>query len=34
MLAVRRRAVDVVILVLAGAALWFLAGSIPNQPPL
>jgi hypothetical protein len=34
MLAVRRRAVDVVILVLAGAALWFLAGSIPNQPSL
>jgi hypothetical protein len=34
MLAVRRRAVDVAILVLAGAALWFLSTSIPNQPPV
>jgi hypothetical protein len=34
MLAVRRRSVDVVILVLLGAALWFLSSSIPNQPPL
>jgi hypothetical protein len=34
MLAVRRRIVDVVILLLAGGALWFLSTSIPNQPPL
>ena len=34
MLAVRRRPVDVAILALAGAALWFLSTSIPNQPPL
>jgi Protein of unknown function (DUF3017) len=34
MLAVRRRAVDVVILAGVGAALWFLSSSIPNQPPL
>lgn len=34
MLAVRRRAVDVLILVALGAALWFLSSSIPNQPPL
>lgn len=34
MLAVRRRAVDVAILVLLGAGLWFLSSSIPNQPPL
>ena len=34
MLAVRRRAVDVAILLLAGGALWFLSTSIPNQPPL
>ena len=32
MLAVRRRTVDVVILAGVGAALWFLAASIPNQP--
>ncbi len=34
MLAVRRRLVDVVILVAVGVALWFLSTSIPNQPPL
>jgi cation transport ATPase len=34
MLAVRRRSVDVVILVALGAALWFLSSSIPNQPVL
>ena len=34
MLAVRRRCVDVVILVVIGAALWFLSSSIPNQPVL
>ena len=34
MLAVRRRTVDVVILVGVGAALWFLSSSIPNQPLL
>jgi hypothetical protein len=34
MLAVRRRAVDVVILVVVGVALWVLSSSIPNQPPL
>ena len=34
MLAVRRRSVDVVILVVIGAALWFLSSSIPNQPVL
>jgi hypothetical protein len=34
MLAVRRRSLDVVILVLAGLALWILSTSIPNQPPL
>jgi hypothetical protein len=34
MLAVRRRTVDVVILVVIGVALWFLSTSIPNQPPL
>jgi hypothetical protein len=34
MLAVRRRAVDVLILALVGIALWFLSTSIPNQPPL
>jgi hypothetical protein len=34
MLAVRRRGVDVAILVLLGIALWFLSTSIPNQPPL
>jgi hypothetical protein len=34
MLAVRRRSIDVALLVLAGAALWFLSVTIPNQPPL
>jgi hypothetical protein len=34
MLAVRRRSVDVAILVVVGVALWFLSTSIPNQPPL
>jgi hypothetical protein len=34
MLAVRRRLVDVVILVSLAAALWFLSANIPNQPPL
>jgi hypothetical protein len=34
MLAVRRRAVDVVILAVLGIALWFLSTSIPNQPLL
>jgi hypothetical protein len=34
MLAVRRRLVDVVILVALGVALWFLSTNIPNQPPL
>jgi hypothetical protein len=34
MLAVRRRAVDVVILAALGVALWFLSTSIPNQPVL
>jgi len=34
MLAVRRRFVDVTILVVLGVSLWVLAGSIPNQPPL
>jgi hypothetical protein len=34
MLAVRRRLVDVVILVVLGVALWFLSSNIPNQPPL
>jgi hypothetical protein len=34
MLAVRRRSLDVVILALAGVALWVLSTSIPNQPPL
>jgi hypothetical protein len=34
MLAVRRRWVDVVILTVAGVALWILSTSIPNQPPL
>jgi hypothetical protein len=32
MLAVRRRAVDVVILAALGVALWFLSKNIPNQP--
>ncbi len=34
MLAVRRRAVDVLILAALAAALWFLSTSIPNQPLL
>jgi Protein of unknown function (DUF3017) len=34
MLAVRRRLVDVVILVCLALALWFLSTDIPNQPPL
>ena len=34
MLAVRRRTVDVVILLVVGVALWFLSVNIPNQPPL
>ena len=34
MLAVRRRVVDVVILVVLAVALWFLSANIPNQPPL
>ena len=34
MLAVRRRVVDIAILVAIGAVLWFLSTSIPNQPPL
>jgi hypothetical protein len=34
MLAVRRRVVDIAILVVIGAVLWFLSTSIPNQPPL
>jgi hypothetical protein len=32
MLAVRRRFVDVLLLTVVGAILWFLSGSIPNQP--
>jgi hypothetical protein len=34
MLAVRRRLIDVTLLAVVGVLLWFLAGSIPNQPPL
>jgi hypothetical protein len=34
MLAVRRRAIDVIILATMGVALWFLSVSIPNQPLL
>jgi Protein of unknown function (DUF3017) len=34
MLAVRRRLVDVGLLVVVGAVLWFLSISIPNQPLL
>jgi hypothetical protein len=34
MLAVRRRAIDVVLLVTVGVLLWFLSATIPNQPPL
>lgn len=32
MLAVRRRPVDVALLVVVGVALWFLSHNIPNQP--
>ena len=32
MLAVRKRMVDVGLLVLVGVALWFLSATIPNQP--
>ena len=32
MLAVRRRPVDVLLLAGVGVVLWFLSGSIPNQP--
>jgi hypothetical protein len=34
MLAVRRRWIDVTILAVLGIALWVLAVTIPNQPPL
>jgi uncharacterized membrane protein YraQ (UPF0718 family) len=34
MLAVRHRLIDVTVLVLVGAALFFLAGDIPDQPGL
>jgi hypothetical protein len=34
MLAVRRRWIDVTILAVLGVALWVLAVTIPNQPPL
>ena len=34
MLGVRRRIVDVLLLAVVGAALWFLSSTIPNQPPL
>jgi hypothetical protein len=34
MLAVRRRAIDVVLLVTVGVLLWILSVTIPNQPPL
>ena len=34
MLAVRHRLVDVSLLVLIGAGLFFLAGTIPDRPPL
>jgi hypothetical protein len=34
MLAVRRRFVDIALLVVVGAVLWFLSVTIPNQPPL
>ena len=33
MLAVRRRALDVVLLVAVGLMLWFLSATIPNSPP-
>jgi hypothetical protein len=32
MLAVRKRLVDVALLVVVGVALWFLSATIPNQP--
>jgi hypothetical protein len=32
MLAVRRRYLDVLLLAVVGVVLWFLSGSIPNQP--
>lgn len=32
MLAVRRRSIDVLLLVSVGVLLWWLAGSIPDQP--
>lgn len=32
MLAVRHRSIDVILLVIAGGLLWWLAGSIPDQP--
>jgi hypothetical protein len=34
MLAVRRRVIDVVLLAVLAAALWFLSATIPNTPPL
>lgn len=34
MLAVRRRWIDVTLLAVVGAALWFLAVDIPDTPPL
>jgi DUF3017 family protein len=34
MLAVRRRFVDVLLLAVLAVALWFLAATIPNTPPL
>ena len=34
MLAVRRRSVDVALLVVVGVALFVLSATIPNQPPL
>ena len=34
MLAVRRRWIDVTILTVIGVALWVLASTIPDQPPL
>ena len=33
MLAVRRRVLDVVLLIVVGAMLWFLSATIPNSPP-
>ncbi|MFB9313748.1 DUF3017 domain-containing protein [Nocardioides plantarum] len=32
MLAVRRRSIDVLLLLVVGTSLWWLAGSIPDQP--